>query len=124
MPKKSPLPKKETIKEVLEASGGFITIASRKLNCHYSTLYRYLQRNVSVRSYLRQIRESYLDLAEAELIKLVKAGNLGAICFYLKCQGKERGWYERQEITGKDGERVLGIVILPMIKEIDANQKQ
>ena len=34
----------------------------------------------------------------------VKKGEAWAICFHLKCKGKERGYVERVERTGKDGE--------------------
>jgi hypothetical protein len=34
---------------------------------------------------------------------LIKAGNVTAIIFYLKTQAKDRGYVERQELTGADG---------------------
>jgi hypothetical protein len=43
------------------------------------------------------------------MTKLI-AGDTGAITFTLKTLGKSRGYVERQEITGKDGE-AFGIEI-------------
>lgn len=43
-----------------------------------------------------------IGMAGENLLKLVRKGNLGALCFFLKTQA---GWREttRQEVTGKDG---------------------
>jgi len=34
------------------------------------------------------------------------APDLGAICFYLKCLGRERGYIEKLEVSGKNGEPI------------------
>jgi hypothetical protein len=46
-----------------------------------------------------------LDFTEMELIKQIKAGNMTAIIFYLKCKGKIRGYIERSavEVSGENG---------------------
>ena len=44
-----------------------------------------------------QIRNESLDLAEERLFDLIKEGNVTAIIFYLKCQGKGRGYIERYD---------------------------
>ncbi len=46
---------------------------------------------------LAEARESSIDLAESKLIEAIKAGNLTAIIFFLKTQGKSRGYSERSE---------------------------
>ena len=48
-------------------------------------------------------REAMLDVAESQLHLEIKKGKAWAVCFYLKCQGKSRGYVERQEVTGADG---------------------
>lgn len=48
-------------------------------------------------------KERMLDLAESRLGSAVDKGEAWAICFYLKTQGKQRGYVERQEVTGADG---------------------
>jgi transposase len=106
---------KYTTKQIeiaLRESGGFITHAAKKLGCHYETVLNYLRRSQKLRQVRREIEESYLDLGEIELLKKIKKGDLGAICFYLKCKGKNRGYIERQEITGAEG-KDLGVIILP-----------
>jgi|SRR3989344_1300038 len=112
------------IKDALTATGGFVSSAAVKLNCNPSTLYaNYFKKYPGLETHLKDIREEYLDLAESELIKKVRTGDLGAICFYLKCQGKQRGWIERQEITGKDGDKFeTGIVILPAVLPVVINK--
>lgn len=58
------------------------------------------------------IREADLDFTEGKLRSLIKKENLGAICFYLKCQGRHRGWLEtmRQEVAGEDGGPIMVVV--------------
>lgn len=63
-----------------------------------------IERNAELKEVVVDLEETKLDLAEKYLYDLMKGGNLGAICFYLKCKGKRRGWIERQELTGADGE--------------------
>jgi hypothetical protein len=45
--------------------------------------------------------------AQAILIKNIKEGNTAELLFYLKTQGKSRGYVERQETTGADGEPLI-----------------
>lgn len=56
------------------------------------------------------VKAKYLDLAENKLLQKINDGDLGAICFYLKCQGKHRGYIERQQIdtTISGGITVIG----------------
>ena len=44
-----------------------------------------------------------IDLAESKLYEMIKSGDKIAIIFFLNCQGKARGYVERQELTGKEG---------------------
>jgi len=45
-----------------------------------------------------EARESLIDDAESELQKQMFKGNIAALIFFLKTQGKGRGYVERQEI--------------------------
>jgi hypothetical protein len=53
---------------------------------------------------VEEARESLIDDAESELQKQMFKGNITALIFFLKTQGKTRGYVERQELTGKDGD--------------------
>lgn len=48
-------------------------------------------------------KERVLDLVERSLVGAAIGGEAWAVCFYLKTQGKDRGYSERHEVTGKDG---------------------
>jgi len=48
-------------------------------------------------------RESMLDIGEQSLYTKVEAGDIAALIFFLKTQGKNRGYTERQETTGPNG---------------------
>ena len=50
-----------------------------------------------------QARQRLLDIAETKLTSKIIEGNLTSIIFYLKTQGKARGWVEKvdQQISGE-----------------------
>lgn len=88
--------------EALESHGGLITHAARALKCPYKKLRRYIDNNPSVQKVLDTIKLVNVERAERKLRDLVEAGHLGAICFTLKCQGRERGWVENVDVVLPD----------------------
>lgn len=78
-------------------SRGSFAGAARRLGCTRQTVQNYCQREPELYVTCVQARETMLDDAEDALKTLVADGDLGAICFYLKTQGKARGYVERAE---------------------------
>ena len=62
-----------------------------------STVYEYLKRYPDLQNVLDEARESAIDFVESALMKAIEADNLTAIIFFLKTQGKSRGYNERPE---------------------------
>jgi hypothetical protein len=85
----------EKIVLALHASKGMVAVAARTLGCSRSTIYDAQQRDPRVAEAITAERELALDVAELKLAQLIDQGELGAICFFLKCQGRERGYIER-----------------------------
>lgn len=97
MPKKEQYNKTQ-IREAIEAAGGIVVEAAEKLGCTPKTVYQYIKRHPDLEDARNEAREITLDLAESELIKKIKAGDTTCIIFYLKTQGKHRGYVEKQDI--------------------------
>jgi len=93
----------ETIIEVVRAKLGFISQVAKALNVSQVAIYDRIKRNKKLQDAVREINEEKLDFTESKLMEQIREGNLGAICFHLKCKGKHRGYVERQEITGTEG---------------------
>jgi len=89
--------------EAIKGSGGFVTAIARRLNCTARHVYNLIDKYETARDALFDEREAMRDMAEGELYKKIKEGDTTAIIFYLKTQGKSRGYAERQEHTGADG---------------------
>lgn len=89
----------------LKEARGLVMVAARKLGVSRQQLYRRIEANPEVREALEEARDFTTDTAEAALFKAIAAGEAWAVCFYLKCQGKDRGYIERHqhEHTGRDG---------------------
>ena len=85
------------VSRALDAAGGLVTSTAKHLGCAPKTVYRYIERFPALKDVLREARESSVDLAESKLIEAIKNGNLTAIIFFLKTQGKSRGYTERRE---------------------------
>lgn len=93
----------EQVEAALRATGGFLALAAQRLGCSYKTVYRRIRASARLQDALQEIADKKLDLAEAALTKAINSGEAWAVCFYLKCKGKHRGYVERTEVTGRDG---------------------
>jgi hypothetical protein len=81
--------------------GGNITRACQKANVGRSTVYLWQEADPEIKQAISDVRESWLDLAEEKLVKNIKAGREISLIFFLKCQGKKRGYIDRP-IGGAD----------------------
>ena len=86
---------------------GNISAVARRLGVCRQTVYNYIERHPSVKDALVEARETMLDNAESVLYRAVLNGEAWAVCFFLKTQGKSRGYVERQEVTGADGGAII-----------------
>jgi hypothetical protein len=87
----------EQVRLAVTRSDGCLRAVAHSLRCSRGTVQNYLRRYPDLYAEAVQARQGMLDEAEGQLYKLVRAGNLGAICFLLKKQGKGRGYTERPE---------------------------
>ena len=89
--------------EALEDSRGLIAPAARKLGCSRNTIKKYLAEYEDIAQAIKDQREAVTDMAENALYQAILDREAWAVCFYLKCMGKERGYVERAELTGNNG---------------------
>ena len=93
----------DQIKEVLIEARGRIYLAADELGCDPRTIYNYIDRFPTLGHLKESLKGKRVDKAEDKLDVAVERGESWAICFLLKTIGKDRGYVERQEHTGKDG---------------------
>jgi len=110
--KKRRLSNKEFWDALIE-SGGLFARCSRLIKEKHGveiTRQAIRQRAEKMPERLFEITEISLDNAEEQLLQLFESKNerirLKAVEFYLKNKGKARGYAERTEITGADGEPI------------------
>ena len=97
----------EQIIQVLEANGGIVLYAAQKLGVHRNTLDRWIKNEPELTKAAGDMTESLLDIAEANLIQMLKKGEWEPTRFYLSTKGRARGYGIKAEITGKDGGPVM-----------------
>jgi hypothetical protein len=100
-----PAPKKRGRKPKLDATlvaaalvraGGNVDRVAKKFGVARSSLAEFIDNRDALRSVLYDAREGMLDDAESALFKAVRKGQGWAVCFFLKTQGRGRGYIERQ----------------------------
>lgn len=100
------MPKKITVADVeplIEKFNGNVAAIGRALGVSRGTIWNRIQESATLKDKLEQSRDVMLDNAESVLYKKVLAGDTASLIFFLKTQGKKRGYVERQEMSGPDG---------------------
>jgi hypothetical protein len=87
---------------ITETNGNVAAIA-RRFGCARSTIQSRIDKSPGLKALLEDARQGMVDIAESALYKRIYEGDITAIIFFLKTRGKDRGYVERQEFTGKDG---------------------
>ena len=93
--------------DALDKTLGVVTPACEMVGISRDTHYRWLKVDESYQEAVNMLENKMLDIAESKLYKqITEKENLTAMLFYLKTKGKNRGYVERQEVTGKDGNKL------------------
>lgn len=74
---------------------GNVAAVARLYKVHRSSVQELIARKPALQSVVHDAREGMLDNAESALYRAVIAGEAWAVCFFLKTQGKKRGYIER-----------------------------
>lgn len=118
MPKKKKFTQAE-IEQALRESAGLQYLAANKLRCAPSTVTNYVKDSKRLQRVIEECEEVRIDLAEGKLAEKIGEGDLTAIIFFLKTKGKNRGYTERQEFSGANGEKLRFVVEAPAPIEND-----
>ncbi len=95
------------IEDALTRHGGFVSQAAKALNVQPQAIYKRIRRSQHLTDVQFQLTETYLDLAESKLIKAIQEGESWAICFFLKCRGKQRGYVEKQMLDHTSSDKSM-----------------
>ena len=92
--------------DAIKGSGGIITTIARNVGCTRDTAAKWIndETKPKVRQAYINEKESMLDMAEGVLFKNIQKGDSQDAKWVLSRLGKSRGYVERQEHTGADGE--------------------
>ena len=106
------LKRKQMIITAIKESKGLLTLAAKKAGIKYWTVWKYSQDFPDVKKAVNEAKEEILDFTEGKLYEQINQGNIAAIIFFLKTKGKGRGFIERSEITGAEGEPLLHVSVM------------
>ena len=87
----------------LEKTHGMIYLAAKELACSPHTIYRRAEKEKKVQDIINSYRGQLIDKAELKLEQAVMNGEPWAVQFSLRTIGKQRGYVERQELSGPEG---------------------
>ena len=93
---------KKAMLDALQKTLSNVTASCKKVGIGRTTYYDWLSNDPEFAREVDNIKEMRLDYIEGKLMQGIDGGNMTAIIFALKTQGKHRGYVERQEITGQD----------------------
>jgi hypothetical protein len=108
--------KQKDIIEVFRKKGCNISATCNALGISRQTYYNWLKNDEDLKLEIEHSQEAVLDNVESKLLSAINDGNITAIIFYLKTKGKGRGYVERSELTGIDGQNLFEVKIIDTLE--------
>ncbi len=84
--------------KALTEKKGMVYLAARKLGCEADTIYDRAKTDEDVANAMRKARGEVIDDAETRLFNAMRDDQPWAIQMILKTIGKDRGYFEKQEL--------------------------
>ena len=106
---------KHTLEEILTAindTGGIKAMIANRLQVHRHTVDNYLSRYATAQQAYDEEVAKVGDMAEDVIIQAINKNDVETAKWYARMKLKERGYSERQEVTGKDGGPIASTVIV------------
>ncbi len=106
--------RKYTDEQMIAALGeckGMVYLAAARIGCSPDAIYDRAKISPDVAAVLVCERGKVIDAAELKLYQAIMNGEPWAIQMCLKTLGKSRGYVERTEITGKDGDPIAFVEV-------------
>jgi len=113
--------RKENFLKVFRTKAGIVTATCGAVGISRTQYYEWVREDKAFAAAIDDINEEMLDFAESKLQAAIATGASWAVCFFLKCKGKARGWVERQELTGPQGGPVTFRVVYEEMKTGEAD---
>ena len=113
----------EIIRAITDECGN-LTAAAARLGISRPTIYERKEKNPEIQAALDNARESTLDDVEHVLHQKAKDGEAWAVCFFLKTQGKRRGYVESANValTGAEGAPLFPTAITVTLVKPEADK--
>jgi hypothetical protein len=92
-------PNVKIIKQALFDNNGILVNTAQQIGCSRQALKKWIDDTPELIEAHKEAKEIMLDRVEHQLMKNVLEGRETSIIWYLKCQGKSRGWVN-PEIEG------------------------
>lgn len=103
----------ENFERAIEGSHGIIAVVAQRVGCSRGTVENALERWPHLRDLLKESREDLVDAGESAVVTTLHSDDeklkFEAAKYITKTLGKERGWSERKELTGANGEALFTV---------------
>ena len=104
-------PKRATVAEVMalvEEKHGNVASIARYLKVGRGVIYNRINGSAQLRDALKSARETMLDNVESSLYSQALNGNTTAMIFFLKTQGRDRGYQDKVDVE-HSGDMVIQV---------------
>lgn len=120
-PKKKSGPRHALTPELVAAAlaelQGNIAATAKRFGVARSSVLQFIQKRPILQQICHDAREGMLDNAESSLYRAVIAGEAWAVCFFLKTQGRSRGYDENEALREMQKEiRALREIVIANAK--------
>src|SRR5687768_12405268 len=100
----------ESVEDALRELDGNMAAVGRKLGISRQGVWDFVQHHEALQKVVAEVKETFIDDIEGALYRGAKNGNTTAQIFILKTQGRGRGYVERFEQSGPDGQPIEVVV--------------